>query len=79
MISTVTTTTVSTVTTTTGMAATLGGIAVAALVAFLVAKELASADGRPQLQRLSRVLNIAIVPLLVVFGAVVVAKVVEVL
>jgi uncharacterized membrane protein len=79
MISTVTTTTVSTVTTTVGMATALGGIAVLTLIAFLVAKELASADGRPHLQTFSRVLNIAIIPLLVVFGAIVVANVVEAL
>ena len=79
MISTVTTTTVSTVTTTVGMAASLGLIAVLTLIVFLVAKELAGADDRPRLQLLSRALNVAIFPLLIVFTAIVVAKVVEVL
>lgn len=79
MISTVTTTTVSTITTAVGTAVSLGLIAVLVLISFLVAKELASADGHPRLQRLSRLLNVAIVPLLMVFTAIVVAKVVEVL
>ena len=74
MISTVTTSTVSTVTSTAGIAAGLGLIAVLALISFLVAKELSSAGDHPKLQRLSRFLNVAIVPLLVVFTSIVIAK-----
>jgi hypothetical protein len=79
MISTVTTTTVSTITTAVGIAASLGLMAVLTLIAFLVAKELAGADGRPRLQALGRALNVGIIPLLLVFGAITAAKVVEVL
>jgi len=49
------------------------------LFAFLVVKELASSGNDARLQTLSRVLNIAIVPLLMVFVAIVANKVVEVL
>jgi hypothetical protein len=79
MISTVTTSTVSTVTTTVGMAASLGLITILMLAVLLVAKELAGADDRPQLQRLSWMLNVAILPLSMVFAAIVAANVVEVL
>lgn len=79
MISTVTTTTVSSITSTAGLAASLGLIAVLTLLSFSVARELASAGDHPRLQRLARVLNVAIVPLLMVFTAIVAAKVVEVL
>ncbi len=79
MISTVTTTTVSTVTSTAGIAAGLGLIAVLALISFLVTKELSSAGDSPRLQRLSRYLNVAIVPLLVVFTSIVASRVAQVL
>jgi len=79
MISTVTTTTVSTITTAVGIAASLGLMAVLTLIVFLVAKELAGADSRPRLQALGRALNVGIIPLLLIFGAIAAAKVVEVL
>ena len=79
MVSTVTTTTVSTVTSTAGLAASLGLIAVLILISFLVAKELAGATDHPRLQRLSRFLNVAIIPLLMVFTTIVGVKVAEVL
>jgi len=79
MISTVTTTTVSTITTAVGIAASLGLMAILTLIAFLVAKELAGADSRPRLQALGRALNVGIIPLLLIFGAIAAAKVVEVL
>lgn len=79
VVTTITSSTVSTITSTVGMAAALGGIAVLTLIAFLAAKELASADGRPRLRVLSRMLNVAIVPLLVTFAAIVAAKVAEAL
>jgi hypothetical protein len=79
MVSTVTTTTVSTVTSAVGLAASLGLIAVLILISFLVAKELAGATDHPRLQRLSRFLNVAIIPLLMVFTTIVGVKVAEVL
>jgi len=79
MISTVTTTTVVALTSIPGLAASLGLIAVLVLISFLVTKELASADERPGLLRLSQVLNIAIIPLLLVFVAIVASRVVAVL
>ena len=79
MVSTVTSVTVSTVTSTAGIAAGLGLIAVLVLVSFLVAKELSSAGDNPKLRRLSRSLNVAIVPLLMVFTSIVAVRVVEAL
>ena len=78
MISSVTTTTVSTVTSTASVAA-FGLVAVLTLIAFLVVKELASSGDNARLQTLARILNVAIVPLLMVFVATVANKVVEVL
>ena len=77
MISSVTTTTVTTVTSAASIAA-FGLVATLTLIAFLVVKELASSGNDARLQTLSRVLNIAIVPLLMVFVAIVANKVVEV-
>lgn len=79
MISTVTTTTVSTIVSTAVMAATLGLLAVLTLIALLVTKELASASENRRLQYLARALNVAILPLLVAFAAIVAVKVVEIL
>jgi hypothetical protein len=79
MISTVTTTTVSTVVLATGLGASLGLMAVLVLIGFLVTKELAGAGDHPRLQRLSRQLTVVIVPLLIVFAAIVVARVVQIL
>jgi len=79
MISTTTTSVISSITSTAGLATGLGLIAVLTLISFLIAKELASAGGSPRLERLSRLLNVAIVPLLAVFGSIVVSRVVEAL
>lgn len=79
MISTVTTTTVVALTSVPGLAASFGLMAVLVLISFLVTKELASADERPGLLQLSRALNIAIIPLMLVFIAIVAARVVAVL
>ena len=79
MISTTTTSVISSITSTAGLAAGLGLIAVLMLISFLIVKELASAGDNPRLERLSRFLNVAIVPLLVVFGSIVVSRVVEAL
>jgi hypothetical protein len=79
MVSSITTTTVSTITSTQGFAASLALIALLALTSVLVAKELSSATQAPRVQRLGRGLNVVIVPLLMVFAAIVAAKLVEVL
>jgi hypothetical protein len=78
MISSVTTT-VSSVVTSTSIVAWAGLLAVLCLIAFLVTKELVGASPHGTLRALSRVLNVAVVPLLMVFSAVVVAKVVAIL
>ena len=79
MVSSITTTTVSTVTSTAGLAASLGLIAVLVLVSLLAAKEFASATDAPRAQRFGRGLNVAVIPLLMVFTAIVAAKLVDVL
>jgi hypothetical protein len=88
MISTVTTTTV---TTTTAMAAGLGILATVALILALVAKELARAwnvqvaavdkvgNIGGYAGAFERVLNVAVIPLLIVFSFIVLVKIVEVL
>ncbi len=64
-------------------AGTLGGIAVAALISLLIARELSGAhvrvEGGERLSLFSRYLAIPIVPLLVVFTVIVAVKVWEVL
>ena len=78
MISTVTTTTVTTI----ASMATAGSLAVVGIVlllALLIQKELASASDSRFAQVLSRVVNIAIVPLLLGFAYIVVFKVIEAL
>jgi hypothetical protein len=79
MISSITTTTVSTVSSTEGFAASLALIVVLALVSVLVAKELSSTTQTPRVQRFGRGLNVAIIPLLMVFTAIVATKLVEIL
>lgn len=92
MVTTVTTTTVTTIASISS-AAGLGLMAVIALIALLIAKELAGAadagrlSGGPgsgagspaRAQVLARVLDVGIIPLLLVFGCIVVAKIMEVL
>jgi hypothetical protein len=78
MISTVTTTTVTTVTTV-ALAATLSLLAVVALLIFLVQKEILSVASDERAQALNRVLNIAIIPLLLSFVFIAAVKVVQVL
>jgi hypothetical protein len=79
MVLTVTITTVSTITSTAGFAGSLALIAVLALASVLVAKEFSTATNAPRLQRFGRGLNVAIIPLLMVFAGVVAAKLVEIL
>ncbi len=78
MVSTVTTTTVTTVTLF-GITALLGLAAVLMLISYLVAKEMLNASSSQRLQMISRRLNIAIVPLILVFAAIIGDKIVEVL
>ena len=90
MISTVTTTTVTTIAST-SLAAGLGLAAVLCLIAFLIAKELLDAGveveaagetatlRHPWVKPLSRTLSVGIAPLLIVFGFIVLVKVMEVL
>lgn len=70
MVSTVTSTTVTTVTLF-GISALLGMAATLMLISYLAAKEVLSASFSPRLQLIARRLNIAIVPLLLVFAAIV--------
>ena len=78
MISTVTTSTVTTVSTV-ALSASLGLIAILALLIFLIQKEILSASTSRHAQTLSKVLNIAIYPLLASFAFIAFVKVTEVL
>lgn len=86
MSTTVTTTTVSTIVSS-ATAANLGLMAVLCLIAFLVAKELLDASAEENdaggvaawTSAMSRTLTVPIVPLLLVFCAIVAVKVLEVL
>ncbi|KAA3665515.1 MAG: hypothetical protein DWQ04_00240 [Chloroflexi bacterium] len=82
MISTVTTTTITTISTY-ALAASLQLVAILALLVFLIQKEVFSFTSGPRAKSLgtvlSKVLNIAIVPLLVSFIFIVIVKVAEVL
>jgi hypothetical protein len=78
MISTVTTTTVTTVATFAN-AGSLAVFGIILLLTFLVQKELASASEGRFGRTLARVLNVAIVPLLVSFVFIVAVKVLELL
>ena len=75
MISTVTTSTVSTVT----IAGSIALVGVFVLFAMLLQKELASSADNQRATRLSKILNIAIVPLLIAFFLFVISKVADVL
>ncbi|MDQ3809507.1 MAG: hypothetical protein M3336_04385 [Chloroflexota bacterium] len=68
MVSTVTTTTV-TVITALDLSVLLGGVGAVVLILLLVEYELASAAG-PRLRPLTRILSVAIAPLLVAFVAI---------
>jgi hypothetical protein len=77
VIVTVTTTTVTTVAAL-GLGPALGGLAVLALLLFLVQRELATAAG-PGLGPLARNLELAVAPLLAVFVAIVTSRLAELL
>jgi hypothetical protein len=78
MISTVTTSTISTVTTT-ALSGTLTLIAVIVLFTLLVKREIINTTSYPWAKRLQEILNIAIIPLFVVFGVSLAVKVGEML
>ncbi|MCL0091812.1 hypothetical protein M1N59_00915 [Dehalococcoidales bacterium] len=78
MISTVTTSTV-TLIEAMGLAAITGGAATVALIALLIARELASASLSPSSQLIARFLNVGILPLIVVFAVTVAVKIAEIL
>ena len=78
MVSTVTSTTVTTVTLF-GITALLGLAAVLMLISYLVAKEMLSASPHHRLRLIARRLDVAVVPLLLVFAAIVGSRVAEIL
>ena len=78
MISIVTTTTTA-VTIPVGLAASLGLAVTIGLIVSLTMKELLSTDGRARLKVFSRNLDVAILPLLMVFAMIVVVEVVAIL
>ena len=78
MVSTITSTTVTTVTLL-GLTGLLGLAAILMLIGYLVARELLDAAGSHGLRSLARRLNVAVVPLVVVFAALVAAKVADTL
>lgn len=77
MISTVTATTISTVTTV-ALAASFGLIIVITLLSLLIQKELVTTADSARTQALNRVLNVAIVPLLMAFLMLAVVRIVTV-
>ncbi|MBI1884979.1 MAG: hypothetical protein HYS09_01475 [Chloroflexi bacterium] len=78
MVSTVTSTTVTTVTLL-GITGLLGMAAVIMLIAYLAAKELLNASPSPTMQTAARSLNVAVIPLMVVFATIVATRVMDVL
>jgi len=79
MITTVTT--ISSITTVAGMglATALSAVATISLIAFLTTRELLSAGATHSSQRAGRFMSVGIIPLLLVFAAVVAAAIAEVL
>ena len=78
MVSTVTSTTVTTVTLF-GISAVLGLAAVLMLISYLVAREMLEATSHRRLRLISRRLNVAVLPLLLVFVTIVGSRVADVL
>lgn len=83
VITTVTTTTVTIITATSlGLIASIGGYAVLFLILQLVAKKIAATEvengrARQALRKLNAYLNVSVLPLLLVFCAIIVVKVLE--
>ena len=78
MVSTVTSTTVTTVTLL-GVSALLGLAAVLMLIGYLIAKELLDASPTHRLQRIGQRLNVAVLPLMLVFAFIVGSRVADAL
>jgi len=78
MVSTVTSTTVTTVMLF-GITVLLGLAAVLMLISYLVAREMLSANPNHRLQLIARRLDVAVVPLLLVFATIVGSRVAEIL
>ena len=78
MISTVTTSTI-TILTTSAIAGSLALVGVLVLIALLVQKEVISASTDSRFHKLSRIVNIGILPFLIAFVLIVVFKVIEAL
>ncbi len=78
MVSTVTSATVTTVTLF-GITALLGLAAVLMLIGYLVAREMLGASSNRRLQLVARRLNIAVVPLVLVFAAIVGTRIADIL
>ncbi len=78
VILTITTSTTTAAATPEAMAA-FGMVAVISLIAFLTIQELASASEGPRSRLLSRALNVGVIPLLMVFAAIVFTTVLEIL
>lgn len=78
MISTITTATVSTVTTA-AMVGSIALIGILVLFALLVQKELAVSSSSESMKRLSRVLNIGIIPLVITFLMIAAINIIKIL
>ncbi len=78
MITTVTTTMVSTVTTL-ALTGSLALVSVLVLLALLVQREISNASAGHRVQKMNRVLDIAIAPLTIVFALTLIAKITETL
>jgi uncharacterized membrane protein len=77
-VTTSTTSTVSTIATAAGLGASLAFVAIVCLILFVMQKEVLSAPTGKGATALSRALNVAIVPLLLAFGMIVVARVFDI-
>lgn len=75
MISTVTTSTVSTVT----IAGSFAAIGIIILLGMLIQKELSSTSDSEKSQKLSKALNIGIIPLIIAFLLIIISKVLNIL
>jgi len=78
MISTVTTSTVSTVTTAT-LAGSVALVGILVLLVLLIQKEFSSSAAGERYQTLSKVLNIALIPLIIAFALTALARVIDIL
>lgn len=77
MISTVTVTTVATITSV-NLASALGLVAIIALFALVVQKVVISVSDLPSLKTLDRYLNVSVLPLALVFSAILIAEILKV-